>query len=354
MDLFPCRSDSAVKHGQSGNWRQTNRYHRLTDQEIFETLQASTKLFRAHQFDTKTRYLVLRISHDSNLFNLDSIVLLRKQLQALSIDPRHYQFDDDWYLYILFSDWIDSTQASSALSEWLRQRSYEIGPGGLQIYPTNGVIPFPLQVGFSWLNEYCQTIVHRNDLSIEEALSLFLSDLDKNAVDPVCLLQRIENYNPTSHNVALDEVEESLGNITQIADPFWAPIVEESHTIVSSGADLGYLTPILYEQIRDTGTTQEFPYQAPMAVFASQPELNKAANRTGNGLSQSLTRQSSQSVRVEKKKRRKQEPADTVSPVAIMSEEDIEEHLSLDFDPITLSKSKQATPSSFPGPRPPP
>src|ERR1700738_2662675 len=108
LALFPCRSDSALKYRQGGNWRQISRFHQLSDSEILESLQLDTKLFRAFQFDTKTRFIVIHIPMGSDFHNTDSVLELREQIKKLGVNPRHYQFEDEWYFYVFLSDWVNS------------------------------------------------------------------------------------------------------------------------------------------------------------------------------------------------------------------------------------------------------
>ena len=222
LDLFTNRFSSVVRREGSLKWLEMSRFHNLTDAEIIEALEATTKLQRGYRFDPNTKFLVLHIPADSPYHNPDSINELRRNFEELQVKPRHYQFDEDWYLYIYLKSEGSSTRFSGQLEDWCRAQGYVLSEKSLTVHPSDSALPFPLQNGFTWMNERCQLLVRRGELSLEEALSFFLQDAGKNSVETdefmaglkrICAAAKIDSpeQEPLDQVISLtDEAEHNL------------------------------------------------------------------------------------------------------------------------------------------------
>ncbi|MFX4466469.1 hypothetical protein ABTA69_20655, partial [Acinetobacter baumannii] len=62
----------------------------------------------------------------------------------------------------------------------LRARDYEVRGGLLEVFPSGMGLRLPLQPGFAWLDEKGNLILTREELTRDEALASFLTDLEEN------------------------------------------------------------------------------------------------------------------------------------------------------------------------------
>jgi hypothetical protein len=200
LNLFPNRFTSVIRREGCSKWMEISRFHHLTDAEILEVLQTKAKLQRGYRFDPNTKFLVLQIPAASPYHNPQSISELRKSLEAISVKPRHYQFNDDWYLHIYLTSGGRSTQLSRGLKRWCQSEHFIVSDETLLVHPSDDPLPYPLQSGFTWLNDRCQLLVRRDELSFEDALAFFLQDAGKNAVDTGDLLDAFNRIEPLSEN----------------------------------------------------------------------------------------------------------------------------------------------------------
>lgn len=188
MSLFPNRVSSGVRWTRSSSWRGMSRFHYLTDDEILEVLQTKCKHQRGFRSDTKTAFLVLRIPEGSPYRNFPAVDELRVKLGHVGVNPRHYQIDEDWYLYIFLKSDADTADLTKLLRYWCMAQGITPGSNSIEVYPAADPLPYPLQSGFTWLNERGQLLVRRDELSLEDAIAFFLDDAGKAAVDPDELL----------------------------------------------------------------------------------------------------------------------------------------------------------------------
>lgn len=172
---------------------EVSRFHYLSDEEILDCVQAKAKLQRGFRFDEKTMFLVLTIPAGSPHHNAEAMNALRKRMnQQLQVAPRHYQIDEDWYIYIYLSTVAPADLLSEKLASWCKSQGFELGKDCLEVHPSSQPLPIPLQDKFAWLNEKCQLLVRRTELSTEDALGFFLEDAGKNSVDPAQLIEKLD------------------------------------------------------------------------------------------------------------------------------------------------------------------
>lgn len=265
LNLFPCRFGSVIRREGNHKWLEISRFHNLSDEEIMEAVQNRAKLQRGYRFEASTRFLVLHIPASSQYQNPESVSRLRRDLEALHVKPRHYQFDEDWYLHIYLKNGGPSAEFARHLQNWCRSAGYEVDPASLRIHPDEEPLPFPLQAGFTWLNERCQLLVRRDELSFEDALFFFLQDAGKNAVEPDDLLDGfkqleqehiqnnpfavpLENFSPA---FALEEAE--IQKASEPADSDIGNVIEMKNRRL--GDDLLFACETLTTQPQTTAET---------------------------------------------------------------------------------------------------
>lgn len=169
----------------NGNWRQTSKFHYLSDEEITQAIEIGSELQRACQLGSDNRLAVLRIDSGSPLHTEEGISKLLAAFGDIAGSAYPVQFADDWYFYFYFEETIQLEAANS----WILNCLEAGGIGdGVHMYRPGDCVPLPLQPGFAWLNHQGQIIVRREEISIESALSLLLHDLNKRALSCDTLL----------------------------------------------------------------------------------------------------------------------------------------------------------------------
>jgi hypothetical protein len=183
LALFPHRNESGVRYSDFAEWRDVSRFHYLTDEEILATLHLDSKLRRAVRFDAAVRMQVLRVPRDSKYFNLSSADLLKQQFKALGITIKQYQYNNEWFFYIFFTENIDSATVFAQVTQLLTEAGFAPSDDDLIVMAADDLLPLPAQPGFCWINDRGATSVRRDEISLQGALALFLSDVTRHAVD---------------------------------------------------------------------------------------------------------------------------------------------------------------------------
>ncbi len=184
LSLFSNRHGSMVRQGTTGNWRTTSQYHALTDAEIEQSLRCDSKLRRAYSFDTTTNFAVIHIPPGSCYFEINELDNIRRALGPIAPHIKLYQCDDQRYLYIFFSTSQSSDAVSEAIYKALSIAGINVSDTTASVYPKlAGCVPFPIQPGFAWLSPIGRIVMHREEVSLEAALAMFLFDVQRNAIE---------------------------------------------------------------------------------------------------------------------------------------------------------------------------
>lgn len=189
--LFPLRLSSVLRHGENGKWFELSRFHYLSDEEIIQALASGSKLERGFRFDSKTAFLVLQIPEASFYHQSEPVKKLRAELARFSIATRHYQINSDWYLYIFLDEFANSERLGELLSNWLESKGYIVSDSTLQVHPSGDFIPFPLQRNFYWMNDCCQLLIGRDELSLDDAVAFFFDDAKDAIVSSAQFLEKL-------------------------------------------------------------------------------------------------------------------------------------------------------------------
>ena len=192
MKLFPFRHASVIRRPGAEKWLEISRFHNLSDHEVLEALQANSKLQRGYRCEDETRVLIMRIPQNSPYRNQSSVNDIRQSLRQLELEPRHYQIDEDWFLYIYLKNGANAAELCSQLKYWCILQGLVVGKDTIEVLPGDEPLAFPLQGKFVWLNERCQFVIRRDELSVENALAFFLDDAAKVAVDATEIAQSLK------------------------------------------------------------------------------------------------------------------------------------------------------------------
>jgi hypothetical protein len=180
--LFPHRNESGVRYSDFAEWRVVSRFHYLTDEEILATLQLDSNLRRAVRFDTATRMQVLRIPRDSKYFSRFAADLLKKQFKERGIPIKQYEYNNELFFYVFFSGCVEPAIVSSQMTQMLSDAGFTLSADHLAVVQGCDWLPLPVQPGFSWINERGAVSVRRDEISLQGALALFLSDVTRNSI----------------------------------------------------------------------------------------------------------------------------------------------------------------------------
>lgn len=184
-----------------------SKYHHLSDAEILDSIQTKPLLVRAFRLDIETRFLIIEIPLTSKYHTEPGVAKLVQAFQSASINARHYRIADTWFLYIFFDQWISTDEAAELLLQWISSVGFATAKTEIILHTSGAALPIPLQHGFVWFNDLLQPLVRRDELSIEDALALFLTDLAKYALNSAelfdCLKHQMNCAPPTQR--ALDQ-----------------------------------------------------------------------------------------------------------------------------------------------------
>ncbi len=241
----------------------------MSDEDILECVRLSNKFQRGFRFESTTRFLVMQIAADSPYRNPEGIAEIRAALSSLSVIPRHYQIDDEWFLYIYLSEPANSIELSTLLAQWASSRGLNVAPGVLEIHPSEQPLPFPLQKHFTWVNDRCQLLVRREELSFDDAIGFFLEDAVKHLNDPHILSCSIKHLSPALAQPV--ETKPQLAVVDFAAPEADSEIVQSSSADSSEANDaVSEFTELIYEVEEGTNLENQ------ITSVAEMPELENA------------------------------------------------------------------------------
>jgi len=163
---------------------------------IDAAMSAECSTFYGAFFGEQTCYAVLDIdSRTSRYYNPESLAELLARLRAVGLSANLYQSSASrgWHLYLPFDDLEQSSELRQTLKRWLEALGYVITGGQLEVFPSGNALRLPLQPGFAWLDQKSVLLWTREELSTDEALASFLSDLENNASNWAEAKSRIES-----------------------------------------------------------------------------------------------------------------------------------------------------------------
>ena len=188
IQLFGDRTESKVRFSSIGDWKEVSRFHELTDEAIWSSISLSSSSERAVRTAAKSQLLTLRIQGCLSAKSLDS---LKETLAGVGItNLRLYKSDSSsgYLAYLLLSEEVDVLKYAKCLSNYL---TAQYQPNIEVAYPGDYAV-LPLQKEFVWLNSQMKEVVRRENISLESALTMFMSELASNQICPSQLLKQIE------------------------------------------------------------------------------------------------------------------------------------------------------------------
>ena len=178
--MFSRREISIWKEFGEKRWKQW--YRPLTDSQILGVMSNEGRgLYRGCYFGRETRYGVLDIDIGSRYHCQEALTKLLQQFSLLGLELTPYQSSESggWHLYFFFSSFVLSQEVETTIKRWLKVQGYELAGGTLEVFPSGNALRLPLQKGFGWLDSDGKLVRKREELTADEAISSFLSDLTK-------------------------------------------------------------------------------------------------------------------------------------------------------------------------------
>ena len=178
--LFPERQPSICKNLNQKRWRPWNQA--LSDSQILGVMSNEGRgLYRGCHFGRETRHGVIDIDINSKYHNAQELAEIRARFAAVGLELTPYQSSESggWHLYFFFSSFVLSQEVESSIKRWLKVQGYEITGGTLEVFPSGNALRLPLQRGFGWLDSAGKLVKKREELTTDQAISSFLSDLTK-------------------------------------------------------------------------------------------------------------------------------------------------------------------------------
>lgn len=178
--LFPERQPSICKNLNQKRWRPWSQA--LSDSQILGVMSNEGRgLYRGCHFGRETRHGVIDIDINSKYHNAQEMAEIRARFAAVGLELTPYQSSESggWHLYFFFSSFVLSQEVETIIKRWLKVQGYELAGGTLEVFPSGNALRLPLQKGFGWLDSAGKLVRRREELTADEAISSFLSDLTK-------------------------------------------------------------------------------------------------------------------------------------------------------------------------------
>jgi len=194
LSLYRYRAKHIYKSPGDPKWK-TSKGPLFTGM-IDAAVSAECDTFYGAFFGEQTRYAVLDIdSETSRYYNRESLAELLARLQAvgLSVNLYHSSASLGWHLYLPFDRCEQSSEVRQTLKRWLEALGYLVIGGQLEVFPSGNALRLPLQPGFAWLDQKSNLLWTREELSTDQALATFLSDLQANPQNWADARSRIES-----------------------------------------------------------------------------------------------------------------------------------------------------------------
>lgn len=183
LSYYPCRLRSIYKSPGAERWVTRNMRVPVSDNQVLEAIDSENGSFFGLRWGEQTRFLVLDIDKDSRYHNLSSLEKILGDLADLGLAKTvlyRSSMSNGWHLYMPLAEPVPSAKASAAVKRHLKSCGYEIKCGQLEVFPSGAGLRLPLQAGFAWLDDEGRVALEREELTADEAISLFVHDIESN------------------------------------------------------------------------------------------------------------------------------------------------------------------------------
>lgn len=181
LSYYPNRLRSIFKRTSDSNWWERNKRKPLADSAILEAVSCELSLFRGLRQGERTRFAIIDIDAGSAHHSVSEIARLRTALEEVGLEQSFLyrsSASGGWHLYVPFSDWVPSDEMARLLKKYLRASGFTLKSGQMEVFPSGNGIRLPLQAGFAWLDEQGEVVLCREELTVEQAIGLFVHDIE--------------------------------------------------------------------------------------------------------------------------------------------------------------------------------
>ena len=168
----------------------------ISDAQILGVMSDEGRgLLRGCYWGETTRHGVLDIDQGSKYHNAQELQKLLQVFEAVGLKLSIYRSSESggWHLYFFIDNEVLSQEVETTIKNYLRTSGYEIKSGTLEIFPSGNALRLPLQRGFAWLAPDGTLKVTREQLSQDQALTLFYSNIQENQGNWSEAKERIES-----------------------------------------------------------------------------------------------------------------------------------------------------------------
>ncbi|MGD9683533.1 MAG: hypothetical protein AB7W16_20395 [Candidatus Obscuribacterales bacterium] len=181
LSYYPNRLRSIFKRTGDSNWWERNKRKPLADSAILQAVSCELSSFRGLRQGERTRFAIFDIDAGSAHHCISELGRLRTALEEVGLEQSFLYRSSrsgGWHLYIPFSDWVPSDEMARLLKKYLRASGFTLNSGQMEVFPSGNGIRLPLQAGFAWLDEQGEVVLCREELTVEQAIGLFVHDIE--------------------------------------------------------------------------------------------------------------------------------------------------------------------------------
>lgn len=132
----------------------------------------------------KTSFIIIQIDGNQSATALQTARNLHKQLRELHLKPKSFYIEelDLRQIYLFFSEPVKTVAARALVEGWLQNNWFEVDYHAVSVLPNQAPLQIPVQGDFTWLNDDLQAVLSAPQVTLQNAVSLFMQELRANAV----------------------------------------------------------------------------------------------------------------------------------------------------------------------------
>lgn len=159
-----------------------------------------------------TYFIVIQIDGTKSATGFQTAKSLHKQLKDIQATPRAFYIEELnlWQIYLFFAEPVKTEQAKTLVKTWLQNNWFDVDADATTVLPSGEPLQIPLQASFTWLNDELNPILATSEISIQNAVSMFLQDLRSNSLS----FDTWQNILSNSH--ALAPAQSSLESVQNV------------------------------------------------------------------------------------------------------------------------------------------
>lgn len=231
LNLFSTRQASLIKR-PNGNWRPMSLYYFVSDEEVIASISGKDTLLRAFALGTKERFYVMEILQAD--VDLDPLLVpgVINYLQKLGAKARAFRAacSDVVQIFLYFDAKIKTNEIADWLNMYFHQASFDFSK--VRILKEDDCFALPLIEGFEFLNENYEPVIKRQEIALEPALALFMTQLVKVQTSSAEFRENLrkEVQKDIDFSVPENPPPKKKTRLIQLALPVLKPVVDQSQS----------------------------------------------------------------------------------------------------------------------------